>query len=225
MAENLRVEVLENLLKANDYAADKLHREWSRLGTLCVNLLSSPGSGKTSLLEAVLPRLAKGTRALVLEGDVETDRDARRIRRLGFEAVQITTGGTCHLEAHMIDQAWDLHRSDDPYDYVFIENVGNLVCPAGYRLGEHLRAVLLSVPEGDDKPAKYPKAFRTSQALLLTKCDLLPHFDFDPDRAAEEALRLQPELFVGRVSAKTGEGVQEWIDHLAAERERLFATA
>ncbi|HSR68672.1 MAG TPA: hydrogenase nickel incorporation protein HypB [Acidobacteriota bacterium] len=192
--------------------------DWTRQGTLVVNLLSSPGSGKTALLEATLPKLKERYRVGVLEGDLETERDAQRIRAQGIPVIQITTGGTCHLESHMIEQAWQQLALEGPFDILFIENVGNLVCPASYDLGEHLRAVLLSVPEGDDKPAKYPKAFRGSQACLMTKCDLLEHFDFDLDEAARLARELRPDMKIFRTSARSGQGLGEWMDFLA---ERL----
>ncbi len=221
MAEIRHVDVLEPLLKANDYLARRLQQEWTDRGTLVVNLLSSPGAGKTTLLEATLRQMRDRFRILVLEGDIETDRDAERIRALGVDAVQITTGGTCHLEAHMIEQAWRPLADRTGYDFIFIENVGNLVCPASYALGEHLRVVLLSVPEGDDKPKKYPKAFRTASVLLITKWDLLPHFDFNPDHAQREALDLNPDLTVLRLSARTGEGIDAWIRLLEESRQRI----
>ncbi len=222
MTEVLRVQVLQNILKVNDYLADKLRKEWKETRTLVINLLSSPGGGKTTLLEAALPQLKDQYRVLVLEGDIETERDAQRIQALGVKTLQITTGGTCHLEAHMVEQAWKLTQEEKPFDFIFIENVGNLVCPASYALGEHLRVVLLSVPEGDDKPLKYPKAFRSSQAFMVTKADLLPYFDFSVERASQEALSLQPQLVTQVVSAKTGEGIKEWVQFLQKQRETHF---
>lgn len=218
MPEIRQIRVLENILKANDYMAQRLRADWSAAGTFVVNLLSSPGSGKTTLLEATLPRLMKDYRVGVLEGDLETERDAQRIRALGIPVLQITTGGTCHLESHMIEQAWDSLKAEGPFDFLFIENVGNLVCPSSYDLGEHLRVVLLSVPEGDDKPAKYPKAFRTSQALLITKSDLIDYFDFSVDDAVSDARDLRPDIAEFRVSAKTGAGLEDWLDYLLQRR-------
>lgn len=206
--------VMESLLRSNDDTARLLHQEWNGTGTLVVNLISSAGSGKTTLLEATLPRLRDEFRILVIEGDIETDHDARRMEALGIDAVQITTGGACHLEAHLVERAWRSMQDHGPYDLVFIENVGNLVCPASYYLGEHLRVACLSTPEGDDKPAKYPKAFRTASALVITKCDLLAHFDFDPARAKAYALELQPDLPTFEVSARTGQGIDEWVRFL-----------
>lgn len=215
--KHLHVDVKQDLLRANDLLARSLREQWGEQGTFVVNLLSSPGSGKTSLLERTVDTLKASYRILVLEGDLETERDAERIRARGVEAIQITTGGTCHLEAHMVAQVWE-KVDGRAYDFVFIENVGNLVCPASYDLGEHLRVVLLSVPEGDDKPAKYPKAFRTAHWMAITKMDLLPHFDFDPARAEEEARKLRPDMRVFHLSARTGEGVDAWVEALVEAR-------
>ncbi len=163
-------------------------------GTLVVHLLSSPGSGKTSLLEATARHLGKGRRLGVLVGDLATDRDAQRLAPLAA-TVQITTGGACHLELPLVERALgQLGRSD--LEFLFIEDVGNLVCPASHDLGEHVRVVLLSTTEGDDKPAKYAKAFRTSQALVITKTDLLPHVPFSVTAAAADAHQIQPLLRV-----------------------------
>jgi len=217
----ITVDVKREVLRANDMLAEALRREWASRSMLVVNLLSSPGSGKTALLERTLEILKGRMRVAVLEGDIETDRDAERIRAKGVEAVQITTGGTCHLEANMVAKAWE-RISDRDWDILFIENVGNLICPAGFDLGEHLRVVLLSVPEGDDKPAKYPKAFRTARWMVLTKMDLLPFFDFSPERAVSEAKRLRPDIRVFRTSAKTGEGVEEWANALVEEYRKMY---
>ncbi len=222
MSKIRRVEVLKHILESNEQIAASLKALWSKNQTFVVNLLSSPGSGKTTLLEATLPHLKDRYRVAVLEGDLETERDAERIHALGIETVQITTGGTCHLEAHMVKQGWEVLNDKDRMDFLFVENVGNLVCPASFDLGEHLRVVLLSVPEGDDKPAKYPVAFRSAQALVITKIDLLPYFDFDLDRVKEEALAIQPNLQIFEVSAKTGEGIRDWVAYLEAVRARLF---
>lgn len=211
--KRIKVDVKREVLRANDMLAETLRREWKDRGILVVNLLSSPGSGKTALLERTVEALKDKYRVLVLEGDIDTERDAERIRAKGVEAVQITTGGTCHLEANMVMRAWEEVSGED-WDFLFIENVGNLICPAGFDLGEHLRVVLISVPEGDDKPAKYPKAFMTSRWLVLTKMDLLPYFEFSPEKVIEEARRLRPDLRVFRTSAKTGEGIDEWVEAL-----------
>jgi hydrogenase nickel incorporation protein HypB len=212
--------VMESLLRSNDETARLLHQEWNDVGSLVVNLVSTAGAGKTTLLEATLPRLMDEARILVIEGDIETASDAERMEALGIDTVQIHTGGACHLEAHLVEKAWQSVRTQGPYDYVFIENVGNLVCPASFWLGEHLRVVCVSVPEGDDKPAKYPKAFRTSGAFLITKTDLLPQFDFDPARAERTARDLQPEIATFELSARTGAGLDPWLAFL---RERAAA--
>ncbi|MCS7311376.1 MAG: hydrogenase nickel incorporation protein HypB [Acidobacteria bacterium] len=223
MAEIRTVRVMENILKTNDYVARRLREAWDQSRTYVVNLISAPGAGKTTLLETTLPVLMGRYRIGVLEGDIETERDADRIRALGVEAVQVTTGGTCHLEASMVEQAWRL--MDTELDFLFIENVGNLVCPASFDLGEHLRVVLLSVSEGDDKPAKYPKAFRTAQVLVITKADLLEVMDFSVERARQGALEIQPELQVFVVSAKTGAGIPAWTQFLEQRRRQTFPEA
>ena len=204
------IRVQADILASNKLAAAAIREELRGRGILGVNLLSSPGSGKTTLLEALADRFAGRVRMAVIEGDIETERDAERIRKKGVPARQITTGGACHLEARMIGKA----LADVPaaIDLLFIENVGNLVCPASYDLGEEVRCVLLSSPEGDDKPAKYPSAFLSADVLVLTKTDLVPHLPFDPDRAEAEALAIKPGLRVFRVSALRGDGV----DGLAA---------
>lgn len=225
MTNTKHVQVLENMLDANDYVANGLRAEWDARHILAVNLLSSPGSGKTTLLEAALPWLCPKDRILVFEGDIETERDAERIRSQGIDAFQITTGGTCHLEAHMIEQAWKLSDRQQPLDFIFIENVGNLVCPASFDLGEHVRVVMVSAPEGDDKPAKYPKAFRTADAFVITKSDMLPYTSFSVERAIREAKQIQPNLKVFVLSAQNGEGVQEWRDYLLEQRRLRFPEA
>jgi hydrogenase nickel incorporation protein HypB len=212
--------VLKDLLGTNNQIAAEIRKELRARGILCVNLLSSPGSGKTTVLEALADRLGGRHRMAVIEGDIETERDAERIRARGIPAWQITTGGACHLEAKMVGKIMAEVPAD--IDFLFIENVGNLVCPAGYDLGESLRCVLLSSPEGDDKPGKYPRAFLTADLLLLTKADLLPFLPFDPKKAAAEALTINPRLKVFRLSALKGEGMDElaafFVEALARER-------
>ncbi len=213
--------VLQDLLATNKQAAAAIRRELRVRGILGVNFLSSPGSGKTTLLEALADRLKGRYRMAVIEGDIETERDAERIRRKGVPAWQITTGGACHLEARMIGKV--LGSVPAEIDFLFIENVGNLVCPASYDLGENLRCVLLSSPEGDDKPAKYPQAFLSADCLILTKTDLIPHLPFDPARAAAEALSIKPGLEVFEVSALRGEGVEALAAYFIGALERLRA--
>ena len=215
------VAVYEDILKTNVAAAAEVRRRFRERGVLVVNLMSSPGAGKTTLLERLVDRLSPPGRLAVIEGDIETERDAERIRAKGVPAWQIQTGGACHLEAKMIGRLLGELPSD--LDFLFIENVGNLVCPAAFDLGESLRLVLLSVPEGDDKPKKYPKAFLTAQALVLSKADLVGLLPFDPERARGEALEVNPSLEVFRVSALTGEGLDDLIAYLRRARAGLAA--
>jgi len=212
------ITVVRDLLATNKEAAAAIRCELRRRGILGVNLLSSPGSGKTTLLEALADRFRGRFRMAVIEGDIETERDAERIRRKGIPAWQITTGGACHLEARMIGKVIGEVPAD--IDFLFIENVGNLVCPASYDLGEDLRFVLLSAPEGDDKPAKYPQAFLSADGLILTKSDLVPYVPFDPARAAAEALAIKPGLQVFTVSALRGEGLDRLAEFLADALDR-----
>jgi hydrogenase nickel incorporation protein HypB len=211
--------VLKDLLGTNKKIAAEIRVELERRGILAVNLLSSPGAGKTALLEQIAVRLKEEAAMAVIEGDIETERDAERIRAKGVPAWQITTGGACHLEAKMIGRI--LPAVDSGLDFLFIENVGNLVCPASYELGEHIRCVLLSTPEGDDKPKKYPKAFTTSDVLILTKADLLPYLPFDVDKAVREALDLNPKLRVFVTSAVTGQGLSELLAYFRDARREL----
>jgi hydrogenase nickel incorporation protein HypB len=202
------VDVNRSLLEANQRQAEANRRHIEQMGAVAINLISSPGSGKTTLLERTIG---------VIEGDIETERDADRIRAKGVPAVQLTTGGACHLDAPMVHGG--LHVLEHfgrgrKFDLIFIENVGNLVCPATFDLGEHQRVILLSVPEGSDKPAKYPATFRSADLVLFTKTDLLPHFDFDLDEARREALMLKPDLAILSLSATTGEGFTAWLDYL-----------
>jgi hydrogenase nickel incorporation protein HypB len=186
---------------------------------LVVNLISSPGSGKTALLEKTLDRLPDSERVAVLTGDIQTENDADRLRRYGYPVKQITTGGTCHLDARMIEKHiadWDLEK----LDLLIIENVGNLVCPSSYDLGEAAKIVLLSVTEGEDKPLKYPGIFHRASLMILTKTDLLPHVEFDPKLALENARKIHPEIDYLALSSKTGEGFDKWLAWLAALQQK-----
>jgi hydrogenase nickel incorporation protein HypB len=209
----------QKILKKNaDIALENL-RELDRRGALGVGLLSAPGSGKTSLLERTLSALRGRARAAVIEGDVQTDRDAQRIAALDVPAIQIVTNGTCHLEARMVQEA--LAQVPEGIEIVFIENVGNLVCPANYEVGEHLRVVMTSTPEGEDKPLKYPAMFRSAHALVVNKIDLLPHVPYDLAQAREFARQVNPELRVFETSCSTGQGIPGWVDWLLERlRER-----
>jgi len=214
MGELITIE--QKILSKNaDIAADN-QRELDRRGVFAVGLLSAPGSGKTALLERTLAALAGRARAGVIEGDVQTDRDARRIAALDVPVVQIVTNGTCHLEARMVQEA--LSRLPGDLDLLFIENVGNLVCPGSYALGEHRRVVVTSTPEGEDKPLKYPAVFRSADAIVINKIDLLPHVPYDIEQARAFALQVHPGVLVFETSALTGAGLPAWIDWLLAER-------
>ena len=215
------VEVLKGLLDANDHQAAHNREHFARHDVLALNLMSSPGAGKTALLEATIEALGDGLRVAVVEGDLETENDAERIRRKGVPAAQISTGSACHLDAHMVHTA--LHDLDlDDVDVVFIENVGNLVCPASFDLGQHLNVTLLSTPEGHDKPAKYPVMFRTADLVVITKADLLPVLDdFDPVYATSCLRQLANPAPVMEVSAKSGIGVPEWLDWVRSELEAV----
>lgn len=218
---SMEIKVVENVLKLNDAVAQNNRARLAAAGVTCLNLISSPGSGKTTLLERTAERLAGRLRLGVVEGDLFTSRDAERIEAHGVPVVQINTRGTCHLEAHMVAQSLD--QLDLPrLDLIFIENVGNLVCPSEYNLGEDHKVVVLSVSEGHDKPAKYPAVFRRATALVVNKLDLLPYTDFDLSEAQADARRLNPELRIFNLSARTGEGLESWCDWvvgLAKKRE------
>ncbi|HEX8989941.1 MAG TPA: hydrogenase nickel incorporation protein HypB [Rhodocyclaceae bacterium] len=215
VGERGTIEVLEDLLAANDRQAEHIREHLDSRGVLAVNLMSSPGSGKTSLLEATIKALPSWLRVAVIEGDLETENDAERIRRHGVPAVQITTGMACHLDAHMVHEA--LHAIDlDGIDILFIENVGNLVCPANFDIGQHRNVLLVSVTEGDDKPAKYPVMVRAADQVLITKTDLLPYIEeFDVGRARASVAAVRRNLPVMEVSAKSGRGLDGWIEWLS----------
>ncbi len=215
--ETKTVDVNQSLLKANEDAALHNKEHFDRNGIFVLNLMSSPGSGKTTLLEKTAEVLKDEISMAVLEGDIETELDAERIKKKGVPAVQLTTGGACHLESSLVHKG--LHELEHQtggkkLDILFIENVGNLVCPSFFNLGEHVRVVLVSVPEGPDKPIKYPKAFKTSQIFIISKADLTPHFDFDIEKVKKDALSLNPNLKIFVTSATTGEGMEEWYTFL-----------
>lgn len=212
------VEVLQSLLDHNDRHADQNRARLDRHRILTVNLMSSPGSGKTALLEATIKALGGKLRLAVIEGDLETENDADRIRALGVKAHQITTGTACHLDAHLVGHALD-HLDLHEIDILFVENVGNLVCPASFDLGHHLNVALLSVTEGDDKPAKYPVMFRAADLMVVSKTDLLPYLEeFSVERAEGCFRKLASGADLLRVSAKTGEGVGDWLAWLESKR-------
>jgi hydrogenase nickel incorporation protein HypB len=218
-ADEHAVEVLKGLLDANDHEALHNREHFERHNVLAINLMSSPGAGKTALLEATIEAMGDDVRVAVVEGDLETENDAERIRAKGVPAIQISTGSACHLDAHMVHDA--LHDLElDDVDVVFIENVGNLVCPASFDLGQHINVALLSTPEGDDKPAKYPVMFRAADLVLITKSDLLEVLDdFDP-AAAERCVRdIANPAPIFNVSSKTGLGMDTWLDWVRQEAQ------
>jgi hydrogenase nickel incorporation protein HypB len=216
----VEVSVLRNVLDANDLIAAENRKAFDARGCFVVNLMSAPGSGKTTLLERTLPALSGRLRVGVIEGDVRGTLDADRLAPLGVPVVQINTdphfGGECHLDAGMIRNALPALGLDG-LDLVVIENVGNLVCPAEFRVGEDRKVMVLSVAEGDDKPLKYPLMFRVSHLLLLNKIDLLGHVDFDLARFRDNVERVNPGLPVIELSARTGQGLEGWIGWLATE--------
>jgi hydrogenase nickel incorporation protein HypB len=218
-----RVSLEKKVLSENDRLAAGLRERFRESGVLCLNLISSPGSGKTSLLERTLEALPGGERIAVLTGDIQTENDADRLRRFGFPVRQITTGGTCHLDARMIERHLADWRLAD-IDILFIENVGNLVCPASYDLGEAAKIVMLSVTEGEDKPLKYPSIFFKSDLLVLSKIDLLPHVPFNIASAEENARRIHPGMEILRVSCTTRDGLTEWLNWLERKKAALRAT-
>lgn len=211
--------VLEDLLGSNNKIAAEIRTKLTERGILPINLMSSPGSGKTSLLERLADHLLPEYKMAVIEGDIETERDAERIRAKGVPAWQITTGGACHLEAKMVGRLFPKIPPD--LDFLFIENVGNLVCPASYDLGESIRCVLLSTPEGDDKPKKYPKAFTTADCLIITKSDLVPPLPFDIERARQEAREMNPALHHFITSAVQDTGIDAFAAFLISRLERI----
>jgi hydrogenase nickel incorporation protein HypB len=216
------VEVRQGILKKNDLLAAELRRRFQDAGVFVVNLVSSPGAGKTAFLEKTLTALrASGARVAALVGDLATENDAERLRRSGAPVRQIVTGTVCHLDAEMVERAlgptphqaeWDLAA----LDYLFVENVGNLVCPASYDLGEHLRVVLMSVTEGEDKPLKYPTIFNGADLAVLTKMDAAEVLGFDRDAAYRSLRAVRPGLPVIETSARTGSGLDGWLEWLAA---------
>ncbi len=215
------VTVLESLLADNDRRAGHNREHFDRHGVLAINLMSSPGAGKTTLLEATIDALKDEFAIAVIEGDLETDNDAARIRGHGVPAIQITTGNACHLDAAMVHDA--LHELElGGLDIVFVENVGNLVCPASFDLGQHRNVTLLSIPEGDDKPAKYPVIFRAADGVLITKSDLGPFMpEFAIDRAADHVRELASEAPVMVLSTRTGDGVGTWLEWLRSQVDLL----
>ncbi|MFI3271256.1 MAG: hydrogenase nickel incorporation protein HypB [Pseudomonadota bacterium] len=214
----MEIPVIRNVLEANDKMAVQLKKLFAQHKILVLNLISSPGAGKTSVLERTLTDLRDEFRMAVVEGDLQTDNDARRVAATGAKAVQINTDGGCHLDSNMVLDAisnFDLAE----LDILFIENVGNLVCPVEFDCGEDHKIALLSVTEGDDKPEKYPLLFNLSKVMLLNKVDLLPYVDFDVNRAHRFASHLNPDILIFDMSCRSGEGLEPWYDWLREARE------
>jgi hydrogenase nickel incorporation protein HypB len=210
-----RVQVIEKILSRNNAMAEEIRQNWDRHKITCFNLMSSPGSGKTTTLENLVDRL--GIPFAVIEGDLETSRDAERLRNRGVWSFQLQTGRACHLDAGMVKHA----LPEFPYSEVeiaFIENVGNLVCPASYDVGAHYNIVFISVPEGDDKIEKYPVMFRKADLVVVTKKDLLPFFDFDIDRAKKELAKLRPDTPLILIDNRSGEGLDQLVDWIRTRR-------
>ena len=214
-----------HLLQANDFVAESIRKQMQQKNILVINIVSSAGSGKTTLLQATAKHLKDKIKMSVLVGDLETERDAIRIREAGIDALQIVTGGICHLEAQMIWQGMQQINLDN-VDVLFIENVGNLVCPASFDLGEDYRVTLLATTEGDDKPKKYPKMFLTSEMMIVSKCDLLPYLPFSVDAVIADAKDVNPNIEVLQLSGTTGDGIDAWCAWLlekVREKKEAFA--
>lgn len=218
MSQARMVKIEQDILAKNDAYAAANRGYFDERGIFALNLVSSPGSGKTTLLVKTIEALRDKVAIAVVEGDQQTSNDAERIRATGVPALQINTGKGCHLDAHMVGHAIERLKPAEGSLFL-IENVGNLVCPAAFALGEHHKVAILSVTEGEDKPLKYPDMFRAADVMLLNKCDLLPHLDFDADLAEENARRVNPDLVIFRVSATRGEGMAAWLDWITAGLE------
>jgi hydrogenase nickel incorporation protein HypB len=213
-----------NLLHANQTGADHNRAHFDEWGITCLNLMSSPGAGKTAVLERTLAALAPELRLAVIEGDMTTELDADRLRQCGVPVIAINTGRSCHLDSKMVAGGiYQLAHSYNPQDFdlVFVENVGNLVCPAEFEVGEHAKVALLSVTEGEDKPLKYPIMFREADCLLITKVDLAPYLDVDLEVIEANVRQMNPHVEIIRVSAKTGEGCDQWYDWVRSQRSAL----
>lgn len=205
----MEIKVIKNILEANEVIASQNRTLFAEKGVFVINLMGSPGAGKTTLLEKTIEHLKDRNRIAVIEGDIATSRDAERIAAHAIPAVQINTGGACHLDGNMVRgglKEFDL----DQIDLLIVENVGNLVCPAEFNIGENDKAMIISVTEGDDKPEKYPLMFQVSTVLLLNKIDLLPYLDFDMEKFQSDALKINPKLRIMAISCKTGEGLDSW---------------
>lgn len=212
----MKITVVKNILEANERIAEENRKLFQEKHVTVINLMSSPGAGKTSLLERTIDTLGNRIRIGVVEGDIESTQDAERISKKGVQVVQINTGGACHLDGNMVRDAlpaFDLSK----LDLLVVENVGNLVCPAEFNMGEDHKVMILSVAEGDDKPAKYPLMFHESSVLLINKVDLLPYVDCSVERIKEVSLGIHPKLEIFEISCKTGEGIDQWSEWLLTQ--------
>ena len=216
MTKEIKIE--KKILSKNDQMAAELRKLFARKRLLVVNLLSSPGSGKTTLLEKTIEALGSSLRLAVIAGDLQTERDAERVRKMGATATQIETGGACHLDAGMVAKALERLELDN-MDVLFIENVGNLVCPAAFDVGDDFTVVLVSVPEGDDKPGKYPTAFRKADLVVLNKIDLVPYTNFSAQRFKTDVRKIRPDLDVLEMSCTKEEGMEAWLQWLKTKME------
>lgn len=215
----MEIKVVKNILEANEVIASQSKTLFEEKGIYVLNLMGSPGAGKTTLLEKTVDHLKDKNHIAVIEGDIATSRDAERIAHHSIPAVQINTGGACHLDGNMVRGAlkeFDLNQ----IDLLIVENVGNLVCPAEFNIGENDKAMIISVTEGDDKPKKYPLMFQVSTVLLLNKIDLLPYLDFDMERFHDDALKVNPKLKIMPISCTTGEGIDSWFEWIEGRATR-----
>jgi len=212
----MKISVVKDILEANDRIARENRAIFDQNRLMVINLMSSPGAGKTTLLEKTIEALEEDFRIGVIEGDIQSSQDAERIAAKGIPVVQINTGGACHLDGNMIRDTFK-EFNFEKLELLMVENVGNLVCPAEFKVGEDFKAMILSVPEGDDKPSKYPLMFHESKVLLINKIDLIPYLDCDIENIRAEALKVNPHLVIFEVSCKTGEGLEAWFDWLREE--------
>lgn len=215
----MEIKVLKNILEANEVIASQSKTLFEEKGIYVLNLMGSPGAGKTTLLETTIEHLKDKNHIAVIEGDIATSRDAERIAYHSIPAVQINTGGACHLDGNMVRGALKEFNLNQ-IDLLIVENVGNLVCPAEFNIGENDKAMIISVTEGDDKPKKYPLMFQVSATLLLNKIDLLPYLDFDMERFHDDALKVNPKLKIMPISCTTGEGIEAWFEWIGGRAKQ-----
>lgn len=216
----MKINVVKNVLDANNRIAQENRALFDEKNIYAINLMSSPGAGKTTLVEETIKAIKEKFRIAVIEGDIQDTYDAERIAKLDIPVAQINTGGACHIEGNMVRETFPIFDLDN-IDFIINENVGNLVCPAEFSIGENIKVMILSTPEGADKPLKYPLMFKESKALIINKIDLLPYVDFDMEKAIKDAKSLNPELNIFEVSCKTGEGLDKWFSWLTLQIENF----